>query len=420
MKSMNDGMQQASSPHKMGEEYKTALSYLSKTVIPRHRHELTASQLAGAAISGGDRTQDCEAWMCRYLRVEQALMTPSGRGAMYWALRAAEEPCVYIPAYTCYAAVEAAQLAGKDIRFVDVDPRTYNCASATTADALDSPGIVIATHQFGYPCDIEKIVKAAHDAGCRVLEDGAGGLGGSIAGRPLGSFGDLSIFSFEHTKTASAWNAGMLVGNDAGWFAAASELWRGEGNRTHTNGKERLIPLAFALATWPPLYGRAVLPRFLRSKGMTASEPVAATVPPADVYLNRVSAYQSRLVWRGLHHLDEVRRARRQILEVYMNTLRDCEGVVLPKIRADSEPLPIRFPVRVRSMPKGRFYGQMLQRGVDLGFSFNYSSVPREQHANYPGADVLAREVINLPLYSRLGVAGAQRVAAAVRESLAA
>ncbi|MEX2015868.1 MAG: DegT/DnrJ/EryC1/StrS family aminotransferase, partial [Candidatus Hydrogenedentales bacterium] len=186
-------------------------------LIARHRHEITAGQMLRFALEGRDARGAVEEWMRQYLGVPHGLLLPSGRAAIYWALRAAPERTVYMPAFTCIVAVEAVRLAGKQIRFVDIDPGSYNVPAAEYEKVLEPGGIVLATAQFGFPGELDQVCALANARECRVLEDCAGGLGGHLGGRPLGSFGDLAIFSFQHTKTASAHDAGMLAGRDESW-----------------------------------------------------------------------------------------------------------------------------------------------------------------------------------------------------------
>ena len=50
---------------------------------------------------------------------------------------------------------------------------------------------ILPVHVFGRPCGIERIESEARDRGWRLIEDSCEGLGSSIHGRPLGSFGDV-------------------------------------------------------------------------------------------------------------------------------------------------------------------------------------------------------------------------------------
>lgn len=70
---------------------------------------------------------------------------------------------------------------------------------------------VIASHMFGRPCNIEKILKIARKYNFYVIEDACQALGASYKKRKVGSFGELSIFSFHHKLLSSYEGVGGML-----------------------------------------------------------------------------------------------------------------------------------------------------------------------------------------------------------------
>jgi 8-amino-3,8-dideoxy-alpha-D-manno-octulosonate transaminase len=73
---------------------------------------------------------------------------------------------------------------------------------------------VIIVHYQGVAADLDPLLREAKDAGLKVLEDCAESLGATYRDRPVGSFGDIAIFSFQHNKFATSGEGGMVVTSD--------------------------------------------------------------------------------------------------------------------------------------------------------------------------------------------------------------
>jgi len=96
--------------------------------------------------------------------------------------------------------------------FCDIDPVTFN---------LDPDGIerligpetkaILPVHVFGNPCDVDRIQAIAERHGLQVIYDAAHAFGVRYRGRPLVSYGDLSILSFHATKLFTTFEGGALI-----------------------------------------------------------------------------------------------------------------------------------------------------------------------------------------------------------------
>ena len=80
----------------------------------------------------------------------------------------------------------------------------------------------MVVHALGNPADMDAIMALARRRGIKVLEDSAQSLGGSYKGKPLGSIGDIGIYSFQMSKTISSGEGGAVVTNDPLLFERAS------------------------------------------------------------------------------------------------------------------------------------------------------------------------------------------------------
>ena len=128
---------------------------------------------------------------------------------------------VIVPARTFVATASSVALRGATPVFADVDAQSQNLTVSTVADAITArTRAIIAVHLAGWPCDMESITSLARERNLKVIEDCAQAHGARYRGQPVGSFGDIGVFSFCQDKIiTTGGEGGMLVTND-------SEAWQ--------------------------------------------------------------------------------------------------------------------------------------------------------------------------------------------------
>ncbi len=122
---------------------------------------------------------------------------------------------------TFVATANAIVYAGAVPFFVDVDPATGNLDPALLDDALRSlrregrrAAAVIPVDLFGKCADYPAVEAIAAEHGVPVLSDAAESLGATRGGRPAGSFGRASVFSFNGNKIMTTSGGGMLLSDE--------------------------------------------------------------------------------------------------------------------------------------------------------------------------------------------------------------
>lgn len=194
--------------------------------------------IANGIISGnGPKTREAEAVLAEMHVGSPTLLTTSCTHALELAartLRLGPGDEVIVPSYTFVSTASAFVLAGATPVFCDVDPLTLN-AVPEQVDALinDRTRAVCIVHYAGVGAEPEAFERLAHDRGIALVEDNAHGLGGGWAGRPLGTFGDLSTLSFHETKNITCGEGGALIVNREELFADAEILREKGTNRTN-------------------------------------------------------------------------------------------------------------------------------------------------------------------------------------------
>jgi len=136
---------------------------------------------------------------------------------------------VILPSFTFSSAATALALRGARIVFADIDPLTGN-TSADIIEPLITPRTkaISIVHYAGVGADIERISALARERGILLIEDNAHGLGGSVKGKRLGSFGEFATQSFHDTKNIHCGEGGAIVVN-AEAFRERAEIIREKG-----------------------------------------------------------------------------------------------------------------------------------------------------------------------------------------------
>lgn len=127
---------------------------------------------------------------------------------------------VIVPCRTFIASASCAVMRGARPVVADVDPVSQNLTAATIAPLINErTKAIICVHHAGWPCDMDPILALAHPRGIKVIEDCAQSHGAEYKGRPAGSIGDMSAFSFCQDKImTTGGEGGMVLTRDAALY----------------------------------------------------------------------------------------------------------------------------------------------------------------------------------------------------------
>lgn len=136
---------------------------------------------------------------------------------------------VIAPSYTFVSTVNAFVLRGAKIVFCDSKPFHPNIDEDKIESLITSrTKAIIPVHYAGVACEMDKIMEIAAKYNLYVIEDAAQAIDSYYKGKPLGSIGHMSAFSFHETKNIISGEGGMLVINDDR-FTERAEIIREKG-----------------------------------------------------------------------------------------------------------------------------------------------------------------------------------------------
>jgi perosamine synthetase len=142
----------------------------------------------------------------------EAFPTCRGREGQYALLRALHLPPnarVGVPILTHPVVWQTIAAAGMQPVFLDADPFTFGLNLGDLQRKAGRLDCLILVHAFGYPADFDAVASIMR--GKPILEDCAHALGSTYRGRPLGSLGDGSFFTFLFSKPLSAGGGGCAL-----------------------------------------------------------------------------------------------------------------------------------------------------------------------------------------------------------------
>ncbi len=165
---------------------------------------------------------------CKFVGANHAVSCSNGTVALHLALVTlgiGQGDEVIVPSFTYIASVSTIVLTGATPVFVDSLEDTWQMNPEHVKKKITSnTKAIMAVHLYGHPCDMDSLVSIAKEHNLFLIEDCAEAFGSTYKGKHVGTFGDISTFSFYGNKTITTGEGGMLITNDETLFDRAYHL----------------------------------------------------------------------------------------------------------------------------------------------------------------------------------------------------
>jgi len=174
---------------------------------------------SGWVSSKGKFIEEFEENFSSYCGRKYGVATSNGTVALQLALKALgidKEDEVIVSDLTFIATANAITYCNAKPVFVDSHPDYWCIDPEKIEEKITSKTIaIIPVHLYGHPCDMDAIMDIAERHGLYVIEDAAEAHGAEYKGKKVGSFGDVSCFSFYGNKIITTGEGGIcLTDND--------------------------------------------------------------------------------------------------------------------------------------------------------------------------------------------------------------
>ena len=347
-------------------------------------------------ITTGPKTRRFESEFAAAVGARAALAVSSATDAMLVALAAmgvkpGDE--VVTSTNTFCSTVHVIEHLGAKPVLVDVEADTLNMDPQAVDRAITPrTKVLMPVHVYGHPCDMDALLDIASRHGLKVLEDAAHAFPAAWRGRPVGSLGDVTAFSFYATKNLTTAEGGMLTGDPE--IVAQARLWS-----LHGMSRDAYKRYS-AEGSW---YYEVVLPGF--KCNMT------------DI--------QASLGLKQLPRMAEYQARRRKVVGLYGAAFANEVALELPAERPEVEHAWHLYVLRLRPgtlrIDRGRFIEELKARNIGSSVHF----IPIHLHPYYrdrygykagdfPVALSNYERMLSLPLNPRLSERDAMDVAEAV------
>jgi perosamine synthetase len=192
---------------------------LARPDIGPRELQLVSEVLTSDVLAMGPFTERFETGIAALAGRSDGVACSSGTAGLHLGVRALEigegdevitTPFSFVASANCLLYERAVP------RFVDIEEDTLGIdPDRLEAAASNRTRAVLPVHVFGRPCHVGAIEATARDRGWAIIEDACEGLGSSVDGRPLGSFGDVAVFAFYPNKQITTGEGGMIVTDNA-------------------------------------------------------------------------------------------------------------------------------------------------------------------------------------------------------------
>lgn len=357
-------------------------------------HYIYEAVQSGKISGDGLFTKKCQAFFEEQYGFRKTLLTTSCTDALELAALLLDiEPGdeVIAPSYTFVSTVNAFVLRGANIIFADSAKDNPNI-DVQQIESLVTPRTkaIIPVHYAGIACDMDAINAIAKKHNLYVVEDAAQAVDSYYKGKPLGTLGDLSAFSFHETKNIIAGEGGM-IGINTPSFVSRAEIIREKGTNRSSFFRGEVDKYG-----WVDV-GSSFLP----------SEIVAA------------------FLYAQLENLQMIQQKRKMLWDVYLEELKPLadKGIfTLPYIpEYATNNAHMFYLVFDKLDQRSDFIAHLKSHGILSVFhylSLHKSPYYAEKHGNreLPNSDHYTDGLVRLPLYYELSKENVLDICKTIRE----
>lgn len=332
----------------------------------------------------GVKHQKLQAELKEYLDVENIDLLTNGHMALELSLQALNlQGEVITTPFTFASTTHAIVRNGLkpvfcDINLVDFTIDVNKIESLIT----DKTCAIMPVHVYGNICDVEAIEKLAQKYELKVIYDAAHTFGVKYKGKGVGSFGDVSCFSFHATKVFNSIEGGAVCYKDSKFG-------------------ERL--------------------RYLKNFGIASAEDVELI--GANAKMNEFCAAMGLC---NLKHVDEEIAKRKVVADRYRELLQNVEGLQLNPVQKDVQAnyayFPVVFDEKIFGSSRNEVFLRLQQEGiVARKYFYPLTNTFECFHGEYnpeetPVALHISKRVLTLPLYADLPLADVDRICSIILE----
>lgn len=402
--------------------------------------EKIVDRISSADLSDENYVKIFEKKFSKYINAPLAIATDMGRYALLIGLkilRITKRDEVIVPNFIWSGIMNPILQVSAKPMLVDSQIGDYNISPLEIRRNITSKTkAIMVFHCHGVPCNIEEISTIAKENNCYLIEDCAHSIGAKYQGKTVGTFGDISFFSFHFDKPTSTGTGGMLVINNTELIADVKRIIEQYKRVPLMDDKKAVYGLLaqhfFTLkgdykTEISVLFGETLIKNdqklfniidesiktkstekeiqnavitYLKNKNIHHLEellslanfhqimirsiksrlkgPTINKIESKHLLMNTVRSLVGTI---GLETIDRVNDIRNKNAEYFVKSLKDNGSYILPTIDKNKKPTFFKYTILNNTKyPLSRISNRARKRGFELG-NFNW---PKPTHLTYP------------------------------------
>jgi UDP-4-amino-4,6-dideoxy-N-acetyl-beta-L-altrosamine transaminase len=373
---------------------KTFLPYAFQSIDDDDIQEV-AKALKSDWITNGPKIKEFEERICSYSKCSYGVAVNSGTAALDIAVASLglSSGEVITTPFTFAATANAILFNGLTPIFADIQPDTYNIDVKEIRKKITPKTKAIIYVDFaGQPCDEDEIRKIAGTFNLFLIEDAAHSLGAEFKKQKVGSFANITTFSFHPVKHITTGEGGMCVTNDK---ALSNKLEKLRNHGINKDAKDRYGPDA----SW--FYDIEFLSRNYR-----------------------ITDFQAALGISQLKKLDYFLRRRNEIAKIYNEEFVKFPEITMPTVKPNVSHAWHLYTILLNGLDRNKFFKLMRQKNIGV----NVHYIPVYAHGYYkrfninknefPVTEDIFSRIISLPIFPKMTDDDVLDVITATKESI--
>lgn len=326
----------------------------------------------------GEKHKKLEEELVKYLKVKNMSLYTNGHLALYIALKSLDLKGEVITTPFSFASTTHAIVQnGLKPVFCDINENDYTIdVNKIESLITEKTCAIVPVHVYGHVCDVKKIEEIAKKYNLKVVYDAAHVFGVEVDGKGIGTFGDISMFSFHATKVFNTIEGGGLAYNN-------SEL----------------------------------RDKFEKLKNFGINGPEKVEYVGINAKMNE---FQAAMGLCNLRHIDSELEKRKKVYNRYIERLSNVEGVKLPikqdKVKQNYAYLPVVFDKEIFGKSRDEVKEQLEKENIFTRKYFypvinDYDCYSNMYDSNdTPIAKKISERVLTLPMYANLKIDDVDRI----------
>ncbi len=322
----------------------------------------------------GEYVRKFEKEFAKFVGSEYAVAVSSGTAALHLSLLAmgvGEGDYVVTTPATFIATANAIVHSGAKPIFVDISLDDYTLDTkkleATIREYNGRIKAIIPVHLYGYPSNMDDILRLAEEYRIKVVEDACQAHGARYFGKKVGSLGDMGAFSFYPSKNMTVCgDGGMVVSDDL-----------------------NLINIVKSLRDVGRNIDKSYIHQYI---GYTA----------------RMNSFNAAIGLIQLKNLDEWNTSRRRIAKLYYKKLYGVGDLILPPI-GDKNIYPVYHLYVIRTKFRDKLMKHLKSNNIECGIHYPLPVHLQPPYLKmgyacgmFPNAEQWSKEVLSIPMHPRL------------------